>query len=132
PQVQEALANIYFERLADYSGENIMAAFYYWLRSLEPSGQDRYTVRPLQELDLDLIHSFSLNQAFILNAILQHDNLSAIELSKILDTDMVDTRLELDILTNQSILDFDMGSSRFKINPVVLKPVAEMLTARNL
>jgi hypothetical protein len=132
PQVQEALANIYFERLADYSGENIMAAFYYWLRSLEPSGQDRYTVRPLQELDLDLIHSFSLNQAFILNAILQHDNLSAIELSKILDTDMVDTRLELDILTKQSILDFDMGSSRFKINPVVLKPVAEMLTARNL
>ena len=132
PQVQEALACIYFERLADYSGENIMAAFYYWLRSLEPTGQDRYTVRPLQELDLDLIHSFSLNQAFILNAILQHDNLTAIELADILDTDLVDTRLELDIMTNQSILDLDMDSSRFKVNPVVLKPLAEMLTARNL
>ena len=131
PAVQEALEQIFFERLADVCGENIIVAFYYWLRSLHPTGEDSFEVAPMQELDLDLVRGFSMDQAYLLNALLQHDNLTAQELASILDSGLIQTRLEVEILVNQNIL--DLGEKRsFRVNPVALKPVAEMLESRNL
>ncbi|MFH1570061.1 MAG: ATP-binding protein [Gemmatimonadota bacterium] len=132
PAVQEALAQIYFEELAAVCGENVIVAFFYWLRSIRPVEPDTYEVQPMEALRLDLVRAFSLDQAFVLAAVLQHDNLTAEELASTLDTDPIQTRLELEILVNQSILEMHAGSGRFRLNPVALKPVAEMLEGRNL
>ena len=132
PAVQEALGQIYFERLGEICGENILTALYYWLRSLQPVGRERFDVQPLNGLDLDIVHDFTLDQAFILLAVLEHDNLTAGELAVTLETDLIQTRLELEILANQSVLDFDVRSGHFRVNPIALGPMVEMLENRNL
>ena len=132
PAVQEALEQIFFERLAAICGENITVVFYYWLRSLRPAGKDRFEVQPVEGLDLSPIRGFSLDQAFLLAAVLQHDNLTADELAAILDTEVIQTRLELEILENQNILEMDLSTGRCRINPVVIRAAAEMLESRNI
>lgn len=132
PAVQEVLERIFFEELAEISGDNILVALYYWLRSLQASGRDHYAVQPLRELDLDLVKSITLEQAFILAAVLHHDNLSAQETAEILDANAVQTRLMLEILDNFNILDFDAQTRRYRVNPVVLHSVSDMLRERNL
>ena len=132
PAVQEALAQICFERLAGICGENIFAALFYWLRALEPADSESHLVRPIEEIDFGILRDSSLEQAFILTAVLQHDNLTAEELSQILDTDLIQTRLELEILWNDSMLEFSFDTERFRINPVSLPAVGDMLAGRNL
>lgn len=132
PAVQDALAQIYFKNLAEISQENIFVALLYWLRSLEPSENELLMVNPVSEIDLGIVRNFSLEQAFILIAVLQHDNLTAAELSAILDKDLIQTRLELEILWNDNILEFNQESQRFRINPIGLNAVEEMLEGRGL
>lgn len=132
PAVQDVMSQIYFKNLAEISQENIFVALLYWLRSLELSESDLLMVNPVSEIDLGIVRNFSLEQAFILIAVLQHDNLTAAELSSILDKDLIQTRLELEILWNDNILEFDQESTRFRINPIGLKAVEEMLEGRGL
>ncbi len=132
PAVQDALAQIYFKNLAEICKENISVALLYWLRSIESSKNELLMVNPVSEIDLGIVRNFSLDQAFILIAVLQHDNLTAAELSTILDKDLIQTRLELEILWNDNILEFDQGSARFRINPIGLNAVEEMLQGRGL
>ncbi len=132
PAVQDALSQIYFKNLAEISKENIFVALLYWLRSLEPSESELLVVNPVSEINLGIVRNFSLEQAFILTAMLQHDNLTAAELSVILDKDLIQTRLELEILWNDNILEFDQESERFRINPIGLNAVEEMLEGRGL
>lgn len=132
PAVQDVLSQIYFKRLSEISKENIFVALLYWLRSLELSESDLLIVNPVSEIDLGIVRNFSLEQAFILIAVLQHDNLTAAELSAILDRDLIQTRLELEILWNDNILDFNQKSTRFRINPIGLNTVEEMLEGRGL
>jgi hypothetical protein len=133
PNVQEAVEQVYFDRLASVSNGNLIVAFYYWFRSLQidESGQ-YYEVQPLEALNLSLIQEFSLDVAFLLMAILQHGKLTAAELAKILDSDEIQIRMELEILRNQNILELDRKTESFHVNPVVLKTVCEMLELRNL
>ena len=132
PAVQDALAQIYFKNLAEICKENISVALLYWLRSLEPSESDLLMVNPVSEIDLGIVRNFSLEQAFILTAVLQHDNLTAVELSAILDKDLIQIRLELEILWNDNIFEFNQESTRFRINPIGLNAVEEMLEGRGL
>lgn len=89
-------------------------------------------VNPVSEIDLGIVRNFSLEQAFILTAVLQHDNLTAVELSAILDKDLIQIRLELEILWNDNIFEFNQESTRFRINPIGLNAVEEMLEGRGL
>lgn len=132
PAVQEVLARIYFEELEELCGANVIVAFYYWLRSVKPTEEDTYEVQPLRALNLDLVRGFSLDQALVLTAVLQHDNATAAELAGVLDSDLIMTRLTLEILINKNILEFDVNSGRCRMNPVALGPVVDMLAGRNL
>lgn len=130
--LQQALELTFFDGLAIACAGNITVALFYWLRSLQFEDADRCEVQPFEELDLSLISEFSQNEAFILVGILQHGKLSATELAKILDADEIDTRLELEILTNHNVLLLDFKTDTFQLNPVVLKTVCEMLASRSL
>ncbi len=130
--LQQALELTFFEGLAAACAGNITVAMFYWLRSLQQEDADRCEVQPFEALDLSLIWEFSQTQAFILVGILQHGKLTATELAKILDTDEIDMRLELEILTNHNVLLLDIKTDTFEVNPVVLKMVCEMLESRSL
>ena len=130
--LQEALELAFFDGLARACAGNITVALFYWLRALQVQDADRYDVQPFAELNLSLIWEFSQGQAFILVAILQHGQLTPEELADILDTDKIETRLELEILANHNILQHDPHLDTFEVNPVVLKTICAMLQARRL
>ena len=130
--MQDVLERVFFERLSAVCKENIIVALFYWLKSLEADGPDRFNVMPMRPLNLELIHGFSMDRAHILNAVLQHDNLTADELADILDTDLIQTRLELEIMANQNILEFNRDNRRYRFNTVAFDAVARMLSGRNI
>jgi hypothetical protein len=132
PAVQRALEEIYFEELAEVCEENILAALYYWLRSVQARTSDTLTVEPLVPLALARVRDVSMDVSFLMAAILQHDNLTAVELASVTDGNPIDTRLELEILWNQNVLAFDLDSGKFRLNPVALGPVVDALRTRNL
>lgn len=132
PVVQAALQEIYFERLAETCFDNTTVAQFYWLRSLSPGTGDMLTVAPHEEIDLDQVRDLSTEVAFLLVAILQHDNLSPAELAEVVDSSLIDVRLELEILWSNNILGGSLERERFRINTVALKPVRAMLASRNL
>lgn len=129
---QEALELTFFDSLATACAGNIIVAFFYWLRSLRVEDPGRYHVQPFEALDLSLIWESSQEHAFILAALLQHGNLTAMELGQILDTDLIATRLELEVLNKLNILQFDPKTDTFDVNPVVQNRTCEMLRSRNL
>ena len=131
-QPQEALELIFFDRLKVASAGNVLVAAFYWLRSLRIADEDRYHVDPLEPLDLSLIWEFSEDQAFILAALLQHGMLETTELGRILDVDQIGLRLELEILSNLNVLQSNVGTDTFRVNPVVQQTVCDVLRARNL
>lgn len=132
PAVQRALEEIYFDELAESCEENILATLYYWLRSVQAKSSDVLSVAPLVPLELARVREVSMNVAFLLAAVLQHDNLTAGELASVTDGDPIDTRLELEILWNQNVLECDMETGKFRLNPVALSPVLATLRTRNL
>ena len=83
-------------------------------------------------IELDLVRDLSLDAAFVLAAILTHDNLTAVQLAQVVDRNLIDVRLELEILWNSNILGGDQAQERSRINAVALKPVCKMLAGRNL
>ena len=132
PAVQEALATIFFEELAETCVDNTTVAQFYWLRALEPAGDEMYTVMPHEPLELDLVRDLSLDAAYVLAAILQHGDLSAGELATVVDRNLIDVRLELEILWNNNFLAGDLHGDRLRINSVALKATRAMLKGRNL
>ena len=53
-------------------------------------------------------------------------------LAAVLDADLIQTRLTMEILINQNILELNVDSGRCRMNPVALGPVVQMLAGRNL
>jgi hypothetical protein len=129
---QEALELIFFDQLAAASKGNVVVAAFYWLRSLRVADEDRYRVEPFEPLDLSLLWESSEDQAFILAALLQHGTLTATELGRVLDVDPIGVRLDLEILSNLNVLQSQVATDTFRMNPVVQKTVCDVLRARNL
>ncbi len=129
---QEALELIFFDQLAAASKGNVVVAAFYWLRSLRVADEDRYHVEPFEPLDLSLLWESSEDQAFILAALLQHGTLTATELGRVLDVDPIGVRLDLEILSNLNVLQSQVATDTFRMNPVVQKTVCDVLRARNL
>jgi len=129
---QEALELIFFDGLAAATAGNVLVAAFYWLRSLRVADEDRFHVEPFEPLDLSLIWEFSEDQAFILSALLQHGVLTTADLGRVLDVDPIGLRLELEILANLNVIQSQVATDTFRVNPVVQPTVCDVLRARNL
>ena len=72
PEVQQALADLYFGTLYSLSGGNMQTALYYWLRSLSIDEQGKLLVRPCLKVDTGFIKNLGPFHLLTLAEVLAH------------------------------------------------------------
>lgn len=135
PERQEALRRSYFEALSKASEGNILAAIFYWLKSLVEAQNNELIVRPLAELRFDFLRDAPVERLLTLSVLIQHGNLTAAEHAQIFGFTTEESLVTLTHLANFNLLTRDLsedGIERFAINRVIYIPLTRELRARNI
>ena len=130
-QRQKALEEEFFDALFSTSNGNVSSAIFYWLNSLRFTGND-IEVQPLKPPAFDFLSDLSLEQSFALLAIIEHENLTADELAVVLNIPHSDSLYILSLLANKRLIIFEENGGRYSINPIILKPIINVLSNQNL
>ena len=144
---QSILRTNYFDRLNTQCGSNIALALFYWVRSVELDSEAMVMhVRPAKNLNFGFIERFSMQQAFVLQSLLDHGTLTIEEYSNVSQLS-ADTCLELfESLGNALLIQPTASSSpdadslfvtvepgrRYRLRPLVIHPVMKHLKSRNI
>ncbi len=144
---QSILRTNYFDRLYTQCGSNIALALFYWVRSVELDDDAMMMhVRPAQSLNFGFLERFSMQQAFVLQSLLDHGTLTIEEYNDISQLPP-DTCLELfESLGNALLIEpttpalRDTDSlfvtvepeRRYRLRPLVIHPVMKHLQSRNI
>lgn len=132
---QQMLRETYFQELGRASSGNILAAIFYWLKSVQGVKGNELTINPPQNVRFDLLHELQMDKLLTLSLIIQHGNLSAVEHAQIFGTDLVTSQSVLTHLANLSLLMREAGESgeeRFSVNKVVYIPLTRELREKNI
>jgi hypothetical protein len=146
---QQLLSDAYFDALYRESGESVMLALFYWLRSVDvDSDSDSVEVNPLEPLDFRFLSSLDLTHSFSLKAFLLHYSLTLDEHRRIFRMSREQSTYIFEALLSLRIIepsraeepqDADGGQSdllvpdrRYRIKPLVLHPVRELLRSRHI
>ncbi len=148
PEEQQAvLREEYFDRLYRLSGQNVMLALYYWLRSTDfEVEQGALVIHPPQALDFGFLKAFDLARAFTLKAFLIHNTLTLEEHDLIFRLSEEQGTFLLESLLNQRIIRpaptapaqaVDphgpiLPGVRYRISPLLVHPVTEHLRLRHI
>ena len=145
---QELLRNSYFDQLHKQSGQSIMLALFYWLRSgsFDAEG-DTLFVNAFEPVDFRFLTMLDLTHAFTLKAFLLHCTLTLDEHNRIFrmssdqSTYLFESLLNLRII-EPSRLESEAGGSlassiliperRYRVRPLVLHPVTDLLRSRHI
>ena len=129
------LRRAYFEALSKASEGNILAAIFYWLKSLLKVERNELVVRPLAELRFDFLRDAPVEQLLTLSMLIQHGNLSAAEHAQIFGALPEESLAMLTYLANINLLTRDLsedGIEQFAVNRVIYIPLTRELRARNI
>jgi hypothetical protein len=129
------LRRAYFEALSKASEGNILAAIFYWLKSLVKVERNELIVRPLAELRFDFLRDAPVEQLLTLSLLIQHGNLSAAEHARIFGAMPEESQATLTHLSNINLLTRDVsedGIEQFAVNRVIYIPLTRELRARNI
>lgn len=132
---QSMLRHTYFESLGRASEGNILAAIFYWLKSLSELRGNELIVNPLKPLRFDFLREMPIAHLITLSLIIQHGNLTAAEHARILRTDVDASLAVLSHLTNINLLTSEMndkGEGRFAVSRVIYIPLTKELKAANV
>jgi hypothetical protein len=132
---QEMMRRSYFESLSKASEGNILAAIFYWLKSLVEARSDELVVSPLAELRLDFLQDAPVEKLLTLSMLIQHGNLTAAEHARIFGSATEESLAMLTHLANVNLLTRDVsedGIERFAVNRVIYIPLTRELRARNI
>jgi hypothetical protein len=135
PERQAILRRSYFETLSKASEGNILAAIFYWLKSLAEAQSNELIVRPLAELRFDFLRDAPVERLLTLSALIQHGNLTAAEHAQIFGSVTEESLATLTHLANVNLLTRDVsedGAERFSVNRVIYIPLTRELRARNI
>lgn len=134
-QRRAMLQQAYFEALSKASEGNILAAIFYWLKSLLEIERNELIVRPIEELRFDFLRDAPVEQLLTLSMLIQHGNLSAAEHAQIFGATPEESLAKLTHLANINLLTRDVsedGIEQFAINRVIYIPLTRELRARNI
>ncbi len=129
------LRRAYFEALSKASEGNILAAIFYWLKSLLKVERNELIVRPLAELRFDFLRDAPVEQLLTLSMLIQHGNLTAAEHAQIFGVSPEEGLATLTHLSNINLLTQDGsedGVEQFAVNRVIYIPLTRELRARNI
>ena len=138
---QQLLRGLYFDRLYQYSGVNVMLALYYWLQSAEYDKEAGVlTMKPIAPLDFRFFESFGMARTFTMKAFLLHNTLSLEEHNRIFRMADADSIFLLESLLNLRLIVACSGRSnqhiipgvRYQLNPIILHPAMLLLRERNV
>ncbi|MFQ5569672.1 MAG: hypothetical protein ACE5G0_08345 [Rhodothermales bacterium] len=149
PEARQAiLRNVYFDRLFRWSGQNVMLALFYWLRSTDFEAEEgMLTVRPVRPLSFRFFAGFDLARAFTLKAFMLHNTLTLEEHSRIFRMTDAESTYILESLLNLRLIEpcdsktyresipFPariFPSQRYRLHALILHPTFELLRERNI
>ncbi len=138
----------YFDRLFRFSGQSIILALFYWIRSAKFSADsDVVEMQAIEPLKFETLSRFTLQQSFSLEAFLFHKSLSLKEHNEVLRLSEADGTMLIETLLNARLLvrvriaeDGSEGAlsdhigpeDRFRIRPLLNHPIRTMLSARHV
>ncbi|MFH1573281.1 MAG: hypothetical protein ABIG68_04820 [Acidobacteriota bacterium] len=132
---QEILRKEFFDQLNRVSEGNILAAIFYWLRSLGQVQGNELTVKPLRPLDFGFLRDVQIDKLLALGMTSQHGSLSAREHSIIFGCEHRTSLATLTYLANVNLMDREVaedGEARFSINRLVYREISKELRSRNI
>jgi hypothetical protein len=144
---QAVLRTDFFDRLQRQSGQNLLLAMFYWIRSVSlDTAQSTIHVAPLTPLSFGYIESLPLEYSFALKAFLDHATLTTAEYDRIFQGAGGDSRHVFETLGNLLVIEPADGSdrpaqfafttvqdgTRYRIRPLLVHPVLVTLRARNI
>lgn len=138
---QQLLCGMYFDKLHQCSGANVMLALYYWLQSAEYDKEAGVlTMKPIVPLGFRFFESFDMARAFTMKAFLLHNTLSLEEHNRIFRMADTDSIFLLESLLNLRLIVACSGGDdprivpgeRYRLNPLILHPTLLLLRERNV
>jgi hypothetical protein len=135
PERQAMLRRAFFEALSKASEGNILAAIFYWLKSLTGVRGNELIVCPLEPLRFDFLRDLPVDQLLTLSMLIQHGNLTAAEHARIFGAEPDESLATLTHLANINLLTKGVnenGAERFAVNRVIYIPLTRELRARNI
>lgn len=146
-QRQSILRNDYFEQLARLTGQNLLLALFYWVRSVHVDAEtSTVRVRALEPISFAFIDTFTLAQSFTLKAFMDHATLTLAEHDRIFRVSHAESHHLFESLGNLLVIE-PAGSTervsqfvfttiddrqRYRIRPLVLHPVVVHLRSKNI
>lgn len=127
---QEYLSRNFYKNLKKRSSNNIGAALYLWMKSINSFSNDEILVSADSELDFAFLKRLPDKKLFTLMNLILHDGLSVSEHSKILNCGEELSRLELSSLESAGIV--FRKDDKFKINFQLYKNIVTLLQDKNI
>lgn len=129
-EVQKYLEEEFFERLAAMAEGNCSIALILWLRSLEYGEKRNIIVRPVEVAVIDELDVLTPDVLFVIASIIMHDTLKVTDLTRVMNSSVMESRVILTKLKSRGILHEMNGS--YYLNQLVYRQMLRLLKSKNL
>ncbi len=144
---QAILRTDYFDQLSRLTGQNLLLALFYWVRSVDLDVEtSTVRVRPLEPISFAFIDAFTLSQSFTLKAFLDHATLTLEEHDRIFSVSREESHHMFESLGNLLVIEPAVSyerlgefvfttiddRQRYRIRPLVVHPVLTHLRTKNI
>ncbi|GAA3521211.1 hypothetical protein GCM10022393_39470 [Aquimarina addita] len=126
---QKILQAEFYVDLYKISKSNFKIAFMYWLRSATSVSGSTIHMRSLKNIDLSFIENLAASRLFILNGILQHEQLKIDHISSISGLDLAQTKRIVNSLYEIGLLTVDR--EYYTINTLLYRQIVTLLKSKN-
>ncbi len=128
---QEILQKEFNKKLLSFADGNISRALLFWRRSIIRTSGETIYVRPFEPKEMS---DLSLNEVLILEAIMQHNSLSAKELKQVFRNSSKGSQLAIEKLLEKDAIIFkeyhNSSDKEYQINPLYTPSVKSLLKNR--
>lgn len=144
---QATLRTEYFDQLSRLTGQNLLLALFYWVRSVQlDADTSTVRVRAIDPISFAFIDAFTLSQSFTLKAFLDHATLTLAEHDRIFRVSRQESHHMFESLGNLLVIE-PAGTAervsqfvfttidddqRYRIRPLVVHPVLTHLRSKNI
>lgn len=127
---QHYLEDIFFHQLNDVAASNITVAMLFWQRSIKKNTEDKLVVSPLVDFDHSFLYQLTVDELFILAALLQHENLSIDETARVFRFELQYSALMLNRMEQSGIV--IRHKTYYRIHPFLYRPIVRALKIQNI
>jgi hypothetical protein len=124
------LRNRFFTRLNQAADGNLSVAMLYWFYCIKDNKHRVFQVLPFKEPDFHILQKLTMDEIFVLAAVLQHEHVNSDELMAIMDMSKNQALLLLSSLKNRGVLLEKNGA--YELHFILYKPAVKLLREKRL